>query len=92
MVMLFNVKVIVILLSLSKCLLFIIMIFSYLRLHYLNDLITLTNPQMRLDPCYILFESKLITYLEHEAVSNLGAADVLAVAVADPHGAGRWWS
>ena len=44
---------------------------------------------MRLDPYCILGESKLIAYLEHEAVSDLGAADVLAVAVADPHGAGR---
>jgi len=32
---------------------------------------------------------RLHVHLEHEAVSDLGAADVLAVAVADPHGAGR---
>jgi len=35
---------------------------------------------------------RLYVNLQHEAVSNLGAADVLAVAVADPHGAGRRWS
>ena len=64
----------------------------YVSIISLNDLFSLTNPQMRLDPCCILVESKLIIYLQHEAVSNLGAADVLAVAVADPHGAGRWWS